>query len=112
MQQTDRIVLVVIRAEGIGAHEFSEARGAMGRGILVRAHFVEDDGNAAVGDLPNRLAACETAANDVNSLHDLWILEIRIKSTMASLENGVASRGFQDGAISCGKIDTMPAKDV
>ena len=35
----------------------------------IGAHFVQDDGNAGLGDLPGRFAAGEAAADDVNGAH-------------------------------------------
>jgi hypothetical protein len=66
MQQADRVVCGIIRAERVGTDEFGETFGAMGFGHPTRTHLVQDDGNAALRDLPSGLGAREAGANDVH----------------------------------------------
>ena len=68
MQQPDRVMLRVVGAKRIGTHEFGQAGSLVDRGAVVRAHLMQDHGHAAVGDLPRRLAAGETPADDVHLL--------------------------------------------
>ena len=61
MQQADRVVGGVVGAEGIGADELGEAFGAVRLGHPLRAHLVQHDGNAGVGDLPGGFRAGKAA---------------------------------------------------
>ena len=70
VDDADRVVQRVVGAERIGADELGEALGAVRFGAAQRAHFVQDDGNVGLGDLPSRLAAGEAAADDVNGAHE------------------------------------------
>ncbi len=69
VDDADRVVLRVVGAKGIGADELGEALGAVRFGAALRAHFVQNDGNAGLGDLPGRFAAGQAAADDVNGAH-------------------------------------------
>ena len=66
VQQPDRIVGGVVGAKRIGADEFGEAVGAMGLGHPCRAHLVQDDADARLGDLPGGFRAGEAGADDVH----------------------------------------------
>ncbi len=66
MQQADRIVGGIIRAEGIGADELGEALGAMRFGHPLRPHLVQHHADAGIGDLPGGLGAGKAGAYDVH----------------------------------------------
>ena len=70
VDDADRVVQRVVGTERIGADELGEALGAVRFGAAQRAHFVQDDGDVGLGDLPSRLAAGEPAADDVNGAHE------------------------------------------
>ena len=61
MQQADRVVGGVVGAERIGADEFGQAVGAVRLGHPHRAHLVQDDADAGIGDLPGGFRAGEAA---------------------------------------------------
>jgi hypothetical protein len=52
--------------EGVAANEFGEVFGMVGGAGLERAHFVEDDGDACLSDLPSGFGASEAAADDMD----------------------------------------------
>ena len=69
MNDADRIVGGVVGAEGIGTDEFRKLVGAMRLGAAHRAHFVQDDRNAALRDLPGSFATGEAAADNMDRFH-------------------------------------------
>ena len=68
VDHADGIVGGVVGAEGVGADQFRETVGEMGLGAAHRPHLVQHHRHARLGELPRRLAARETAADDVNGL--------------------------------------------
>ena len=66
MQNAHRTGGRIIRAKRIRADQFGKAIGLVGVGHALAAHFVEDHGNAAAGNLPGRFRAGETAADYVD----------------------------------------------
>lgn len=72
MQQADGVLLVIVGTEGIGADQFSQAIGLMGRRHFPAAfrrcasHFRQADLETALGQLPGRFAPGEAAADNVN----------------------------------------------
>ena len=67
VQQADRVFLVIIRTEGIGAHQFGQPIGLVRRGHFARsAHLRQAHPEPAPGQLPRRLAPGEPAANNVH----------------------------------------------
>ncbi len=68
MENAHRIVLRIVRAEGIGADELGEAARHMRLGAAHRAHFVKDHRHAGARELPRGLAAGKTAADDVHRM--------------------------------------------
>jgi len=52
MQQADRIVLMVVGAEGIRADELGKTSGQVRLCQFVRPHFVQHDARAGLGGLP------------------------------------------------------------
>ncbi len=67
MQQPDRVLLVIVGTEGIGAHQLGEPVGVVrGRGVTAAAHFGQADTIAALRQLPGRFASGEAAADDVD----------------------------------------------
>ena len=57
VQQPDRVVLDIVGAERVGAHQLGEAVGDMRRGAAHRPHLVQHDGHAGARQLPSGLAA-------------------------------------------------------
>ena len=68
MNHTDRIALGIVRAEGVGADKLCEAVGLVGVRAAHRAHFMENDGDAARGDLPGGFGTGEATADDMNGM--------------------------------------------
>src|SRR5665647_1102513 len=66
MQQADRIVVLVVGAEGIRADQLGKAVGLVHRRRAQRPHFVQHDRHAALRELPGSLRAGEAAADDMN----------------------------------------------
>ena len=60
------LVSRIVGAERVGADELGQAVGLVGVGAAHRAHLVQDDGHAGLGDLPGGFRAGEPAADDVN----------------------------------------------
>ena len=52
MKHADSIAIGIIGAKRIGTNQFSEIRGFMRLGSAHTAHFMQDDRNAALGNLP------------------------------------------------------------
>ena len=63
MQQPDGIALRIVGAETVGADQFGQPVGDMGRRGLFRPHLVQDHRNATAGQLPGRFRPGETAAD-------------------------------------------------
>ncbi len=55
MEQADRVVLRIVRAEAVGADQLGKVAGVMGGRGLDAARFGEADRNARFGQLPRRL---------------------------------------------------------
>ena len=82
MQKANGIVFGIVRPETVGAHQFSQAIGLMCWRHLPRsAHFRQPHAYPALGQLPRRFAACETAtdnldiiifAHDCAAIKNLW----------------------------------------
>ena len=68
VQQADGIGVGVVRAERVGADELGQAVRLVRVGAAHGPHLVQDDGNAAIDDLPSGFGAGETAADDVNGV--------------------------------------------
>jgi hypothetical protein len=66
MQQPDRIVLPIVGAEGIGADQFSALSGLVGVGAAQRAHFVQHNRHASLGQSPGGFGAGEAGPNDMD----------------------------------------------
>ena len=69
VEEADRIVVAVVGAERVRAHELGEAAGLVDRGGAQRAHLVQHHGNAPGGDLPSGFAPGQPAADDMDGLH-------------------------------------------
>ncbi|NRP51556.1 hypothetical protein XMM354_003355 [Aliiroseovarius sp. xm-m-354] len=54
MQQAHGVLLVIIRAEGVGADHLAQKPGLVGEGFDLGAHFVDDHRDACVRRLPSR----------------------------------------------------------
>ena len=65
MQQANRVVLVIVRPEGIGADQLRQLIGFMGVGIFDRAHFMDDDVMTGTGDLPCGFGPSQSAADNM-----------------------------------------------
>ena len=68
MQQADGVVGGIVGAERVGADEFGQAFGPVGLGHPQRAHLVQDDANARIGDLPGGFRAGKAAANHMDGV--------------------------------------------
>ena len=68
VQQTDGVVLPIVGAERVRAHEFGEAFADMRLRHLHRPHLVQHDRHARARDLPGGFRPGEAAADDVNGL--------------------------------------------
>ena len=66
MDDADGIAGGVIGAERIGADQFGKPIGLVGGCLADAAHFMQDDRNAGIGDLPGGLRTGKTAADNVN----------------------------------------------
>ena len=71
VQESDGVLHLVIRAEGVRADEFGQALRLVGVGADGRAHFVQHDRHAGAGGLPGGLRSGHAAADDVDWLHGL-----------------------------------------
>ncbi len=93
MKQSDRILLVVVRAKGIGAHQLGEPVGVVRRrGVAAAAHFRQADAVAALGQLPGRFAAGEAAPDDMDVVvHSRIALEPR-----SGIVQGLSARGIAE----------------
>ena len=68
MEKADGVVLMIVRAEAVGAHQLGQAIGLVSVGAAYRAHFVENDFGAGFGRLPGSFRAGKTAADDMDDL--------------------------------------------
>ncbi len=69
VQQADGVALGVVRAERVRAHQLGQPLALMRRGRAHRAHLVQHRGHAGACHLPRRLAARQSAADDVDRVH-------------------------------------------
>ena len=60
------LLLGVVGAERVRADEFGQPVGLVSVGAAHRAHLVQDDGHAGLGDLPSGFRAGEAAADDMD----------------------------------------------
>ena len=65
LEEADRVIELVA-AERVAAHQFGAAGGLVHRGRLLRPHLVQDDADAARGDLPRRFAAGQPRPDDLD----------------------------------------------
>ena len=68
MHQTNRILFIIVRAEGIGTHHFPQITGLMGESFYFRPHFVNGNRHPELCGLPSSFAPGHTSANYVQSL--------------------------------------------
>ena len=68
MQQADGVVGGVVGAERVGADELGQAVGAVRLGHPQRAHLVQDDANARIGDLPGGFRTGKAAADHMDGV--------------------------------------------
>src|SRR5690606_11550233 len=66
MQQTDGIGGCVVGTERVGADELGQLLCLVRFGAAHRTHFMQDDGNTGLGNLPGGFGSGETAADNVN----------------------------------------------
>ena len=69
MEQPNCIRFAIVGAKRVGADELRKFVGLVGVGAADRSHLVNDDGNAAPGNLPGGLGACQAAAYDMDRFH-------------------------------------------
>jgi hypothetical protein len=65
MQKADRVLFVIIRAEGIGTYHFRQMPSLMGKCANLWAHLMDDDLLTKLCGLPSGLRARHAAANDM-----------------------------------------------
>jgi hypothetical protein len=68
VQQAHSVVGGIVRAERVGADQLGQALGAVCLGHPLRAHLVQDDANARIGDLPGGFRTGEAAANHMDGV--------------------------------------------
>ena len=68
VQLAHGVVHVVVRAEAVGTDHLGAVAGAMGEGADLRAHLVQDHGNARPGGLPRGFGARHAGADDMDGL--------------------------------------------
>lgn len=68
MKEADRVVLGIVRTQGVGTNEFGKVTGLVGLGRTIGPHFMENDGHALLEDLPGGFAAGQSAPNDVDGV--------------------------------------------
>ena len=98
VQQADRVVLPVVRPEGIRAHQLRQPIGLVCIGFPHWPHFMQDHRNARIRRLPGRLGPGHSAADDVDRF-DCHAVDI-----------GYLSRRFTGGptdAISARSVDGL-----
>ncbi|MNW14643.1 hypothetical protein D3C71_2129220 [compost metagenome] len=66
MEETDGVLLVVVRPETVRADELGKVVGAMRVGAFDAAHLVDDDGGTSLGGLPCGFRTSEAPADDMN----------------------------------------------
>jgi len=66
MNDTDGIGRRIVGTEGVGADQLRKTVTLVSIRAANAAHFVQDDGDASLGDLPGRFRAGKAAANDVD----------------------------------------------
>jgi hypothetical protein len=66
VQQAHRIMLRIVRAEGVGADELGIAVGLVRVGHLKRPHLVQHNRDPGLRELPRGFGTGEAAADDVN----------------------------------------------
>ena len=69
VQQADRVLLRIVRAEGIGADELGQARAEMRLGLPHRPHLVQHHRHPGARHLPRRLAAGQPATDHMHRFH-------------------------------------------
>ena len=69
MEQADGVLLGIVRAEAVRAHQLGEVIGVVGGRPLDAAHFGEANLEAGFGQLPRGFGSGEAAADDVNVVH-------------------------------------------
>ena len=74
VQQADGIVLMVIGTKRIRTHQFCIAISFMDRGCAQWAHFMQDNRNPGLRQLPGRLRTGQAAANDMNGLKLFFVI--------------------------------------
>jgi hypothetical protein len=68
MQQADSVVGGVVGPKRVGADELGQAFSTVRLGHPQRAHLMQDDANARIGDLPGGFGTGETAANHMDGV--------------------------------------------
>ena len=74
MQQADGILRIVVGTEAVRTDQFGEPVGLVrGGGVPATAHFGQSHAEAALRELPRRLAPRETAADDVDIMGGVFV---------------------------------------
>ena len=66
MDQADCVIFPVVRPKRVGTNQFGTFVGVMGVGWAGRPHFMQDDRNAGLGQLPGGFATGKTGADDMD----------------------------------------------
>ena len=66
VQQSDRIVLIVVRTQRVGTNQFGKPRRPVRGRIFLRLHFVQNDRHAAADELPGGFGTGQPGADDMN----------------------------------------------
>ncbi len=69
VKEANRVRFRIVGAKRIRAYELGEPLSLVSVGHMHRAHFVDCDRNASLGDLPSGLRASQPATNDVYFAH-------------------------------------------
>ncbi len=81
MEEADGVVLEIVGAQGIGAHQFGQPLGLMGVGAAHRAHLVQHHGNAGLRRRPGGFRPRQPAADDVDGVWHFSQVFDRVRRT-------------------------------
>ncbi|GAB5506873.1 MAG: hypothetical protein Rhirs2KO_20360 [Rhizobiaceae bacterium] len=90
MQQADGIGLGIVGAERVGTDKLGQSAGLVRFGAAHRAHFMQNDGYARLGDLPGGFRARKPAANNVYRICQSGIAYACAGRNATALAKGVA----------------------
>jgi hypothetical protein len=94
VQQPDRIVLPIIGAERVRAHQFGQALAGMRFCHALGPHLVQHNMAARLGRLPCRFASGESAADNVDRAHVFEITRNRASRQLSRAGCGLSMRAL------------------